>query len=796
MVTPNWIANSSSLVLGQIATAILDEQGYVSSWSRPAADLLRLSAAQVRGKPLDEIFVDAALWQSRTVDRWSKASSPVTADLRRDGSGTVSVVFQVVATDDGSAYQFLFVPATSVTDWDQGTALLQAFLAQDLIKIKIYDTNLRCIRSNVAHDSYESRIFGVPGDVESGSKAEPGEAKLRHVLHSGIPLVGHKQQLRTSQTPDRKKSFSISAVRLEDAQGQPAGVAALCTDRTAEERARELHYQGSARIGRSLDVRDTAQDVVEVLVPALGDLAWVNLAEAVFEGDEPPKLVGGGELHMRRAAVGSATGRWPRQLLQPGATVPRIPRTDNLAIIQHGRAVLADRSTAADMYRDPDLIRKFLPEGGHSAMWAPLFARDLVLGTVTVWRTQQPDAFQQDDANLLTEIASRAALSVDNARRYTREHHAAIALQRRLLPRAVTHALAADTAGLYWPAGGGSEIGGDWFDVIPLPSLRVAFVIGDVVGHGLPATATMGRLRSAIQSLANLEFDPGELLAHMDDMVQQLAGEADSRHRDTMGATCLYAVYDPVARSCTLASAGHPPPLLIRPDGSCQRIELSPGPPLGVGGMPFETVALDLEPGSVIALYTDGMIDRADHDPDAGIQQLAAELTTECRHHLTLDEIGRAVFERSGKVPSRDDSALLLARTRGVPPDDIAEWEFPADPAAVSDAREATSGQLADWGLEDLAFTTELLVSELVTNAIRYAGGPIELRLIRSTSVLVCEVTDPSNTQPRLRRARTTDEGGRGLFLVAQLAARWGSRYRHSGKTIWTEQLLSGAKSG
>ncbi|WP_250283644.1 MULTISPECIES: SpoIIE family protein phosphatase [unclassified Frankia] len=420
-------------------------------------------------------------------------------------------------------------------------------------------------------------------------------------------------------------------------------------------------------------------------------------------------------------------------------------------------------------------------------MGAPLYARGLLLGLVTVWRTGSAPVFDREDRKLLLEIASRAALGVDNARRYTRERRAAVALQRGLLPRAGTDTLAAQTAGVYLPAGRGCEVSGDWYDVIPLSSLRVAFVVGDVIGHGLSATATMGRLRTAVQTLADLDLDPDELLTHLDDLVQRLAHEADPSRGDPVGATCAYAVYNPITGCCAIASAGHPPPAVVTPDGTVDFIDVSPGPPLGVGGMPFEITEIDLKPGSVLALYTDGLLNRRNRDVTQGMEWLHDRMAAACDTDRPLEDIGHALLGDTSSTPPTDDIVVLLARTRTLAAEATVDWEFPADPAVVAQARNLTTRQLATWNLDDLAFTTELVVSELVTNAIRYAHGPIKVRLIRGDR-LVCEVSDASNTQPRLRRAHTTDEGGRGLFLVAQLTRRWGSRYGRLGKTIWTEQ--------
>lgn len=450
----------------------------------------------------------------------------------------------------------------------------------------------------------------------------------------------------------------------------------------------------------------------------------------------------------------------------------------------------------------------------------------MLLGRISARRDRWKDAYEEEDRALLREVAARAGLSLDNARRYTREHRAAIGLQRSLLPPAVRSVAAVSTASVYLPTDTIGGVGGDWFDVIPLSSARVALVVGDVTGHGLHASATMGRLRTAVRTLADLDLEPDELLVHLDDLVAQLLveaalaaddeedEEADGLHPSrygvvaepvteeggarrsgpeaaSFGGTCLYAVYDPVARTCTVASAGHPPPAVAHPDGSTEFLPVVPGPPLGVGGLPFESVRVLLEPGSVLALYTDGLIERGEGDIDAGMAELTRRLTVVLAQELPLPEAGQRII--AGLPPTRlqDDVTLLLARTKAVAAADTAVWSVEPEPAAVAKVREDATTTLEAWGLAELAFTTELVLSELVTNAIRYAGGPVVVRLIRADT-LTCEVSDGSSTQPRMRRARLTDEGGRGLYLVAQLTNRWGSRYTASGKTIWTEQELPG----
>ncbi|MFI6084799.1 SpoIIE family protein phosphatase [Streptomyces sp. NPDC051217] len=558
-----------------------------------------------------------------------------------------------------------------------------------------------------------------------------------------------------------------------------------------QDRRRRLSrvHDASVRIGSSLEVSETAQELADLLVPDLGDLVTVDLAEAVVVGDEPPRMVGGGRPHLLRSAISSASGAWLGKVLMPGAPYPVLPDSTPLREIQMGEVITLDRASVVSALGDDDLVEQLVPPFAYSVTVAPLIARDLILGTLSVWRDEDPAAFQEDERKLLAEIASRAALGIDNARRHNREQRAAVTLQERLLPSATTSSDAVSTVGIYRPAGRGAGIRGDWFDVITLPSLRVALVIGDVVGHGLSATATMGRLRTAIQTLADLELDPAELLAHVDELVQRLGAEAPT-DQNPVGATCLYAIYDPLTRQCTLASAGQLPAVAMHPGGSTEFIDVLPGPPLGVGGVPFESKTVELEPGSVLVLYTNGLLEPDHQDSEAGMDRLRSRLDSLNDPGRSLEAMGNSLLSDLGSKPTGDDIAFLLARTRAVPPDSVASWEYPAEPDSVALARRDIMDQLMVWGLEDQALDTELVVSELVTNAVRYTGGPVGVRLIRD-NVLICEVTDSSNTQPRLIRANATDEGGRGLFIVAQCTTRWGSRYGLRGKTIWTEQPLT-----
>lgn len=633
------------------------------------------------------------------------------------------------------------------------------------------------------------RLVTVPGSGSGGRKAS--------LVCKVVPLAA-----RTSGDRDAGAQWLVLI--------SPAEALVEVAERDSERRRRGLSRAAAESIGASLDVTETAQALVNLLVPDFADLATVDLAEPVLVGDEPPHLEASGDVRLRRTAAAQSPGISAEELLPVGEALPPVPDSEVMRPLMEGRPVLVSDVAVlrASLGVDPESLRLFVPSGAHSSVAVPLYARGLILGCVTVWRSQLPSVFSEEDAALLHDLASRAALGVDNARRYTREHRSAVALQRSLLPHSALNVAAADTAGVYQPAGGGVGVGGDWFDVIALSSLRVAFVVGDVVGHGLEATAAMARLRTAVQTLADLDLDPGELLTHLDDLVlgfsdEQTAGESGSEHSEhsersepaVLGATCLYAVYDPVTRQCAAATAGHPPLLLLPPGEEPVSVGLVPGPPLGVGGVPFEVTEFGVRPGSMLAFFTDGLVGSRGGDIEEGMERLKvslAEAGAGADQSRPLGGISQSVFDEVRPQAPVDDAALLLARIRPLSSDQVAEWELEPDLSLVAHARELVVGRLSDWQLEELGFVTELVASELVTNAIRYAGGPVGLRLIRDRGVLVCEVSDPSSTQPRLRRARETDEGGRGLFLVAQLTDRWGSRFTRTGKTIWTEQPIGG----
>ncbi|WP_043268567.1 SpoIIE family protein phosphatase/ATP-binding protein [Streptomyces sp. CT34] len=647
------------------------------------------------------------------------------------------------------------------------------------------------------------RLLDLPPDVEGRRVADLGlDPATAALLESGrivtdeVHPVGERLLAVNQRSTDRDGGPPGSVTTLRDTTELQA-----VTGRADVARGRlKLLYDAGAEIGTTLDVVRTCEELAGFAAARFSDLVTVDVAVSVLSGEEPTAT--GAGIEMRRTAVG---GGPPDGSLYPvGELIRFAPHTTLGARLPAGEPFL-DRDLAAFagwQHHDPERARQIVAHGIHSLIAVPLRARGVILGVVLFWRSRSPEPFEEEDLSLAEELVARAAVSIDNARRYTREHAMAVTLQRSLLPRALPDQNAVLAAFRYRPAhaglGGPGGVGGDWFDIIPLPGARVALVVGDVVGHGLHAAATMGRLRTAVHNFANLDVPPDELLWHLDELVTRIDQDegaestGDGPKASVTGATCLYAIYDPASGVCTMARAGHVQPLLLRPDGSAAFVDVPGGPPLGLGGLPFDTCRLELPEGSSLVLYTDGLVEDRHRDIDEGMALLRRTLAG--RPDRTPEETCEAAL--GALLPDRpaDDIALLVARTRVLGAAHIADWDVPADPSAVAQVRAAAVRKLAEWGLADETFTSELILSELVTNAIRYAVGPIRVRLIRDRS-LICEVADHSSTSPHLRQAATTDEGGRGLFLIAQLAERWGTRYTSDGKVIWTEQALPDGES-
>ncbi|MGV4926850.1 SpoIIE family protein phosphatase (plasmid) [Streptomyces sp. BHT-5-2] len=619
-------------------------------------------------------------------------------------------------------------------------------------------------------------VVTAPPETPSGPPATQGaEPATRRLRPASGAVPG--RAATTEHTPEAVSGHAASGLVLV---GEP-GVGKYAV---AARRRLELLSEASTRIGTTLDVSRTAQELAETAVPRLADFVTIELPEAVLRGEEPTDPRAG----LYRVVLHGYREDCP--FYPAGEPIDLRPSTPQLRCLAGGRAVLEPdlRTAAGWIAQDPAHAQRLLDHNVHSLIAVPLIARGIALGVASFYRSRDPAPFGDDDRSLAQELATRAAICIDNARRYTREHNMVLALQHSLLPQGFPEQNAVEVAHRYLPAESG--VGGDWFDVIPLSSSRVALVVGDVVGHGLHAAATMGRLRTAARNFAELDLPPDEVLTCLDNVVARLArddgGEEPDGITGIIGATCLYAVYDPTSQQCVMARAGHPPPALVHPDGTVVFPDLPAGPPLGLGGLPFETAELHLPEGSQLVLYTDGLIEDRHRDLDTALDRLRRALAFPNRPpEDTCAEVLRSVVPRH----PTDDIALLVARTHTLDAHRIATWALPDDPAMVSRIRAEVTSQLAAWGLDEVSFAAELVLSELVTNAIRYGTAPIQVRLLYDRA-LTCEVADGGSTAPHLRHAATTDEGGRGLFLVAQLAQAWGTRYTPDGKVIWAECAL------
>ncbi|MFI6810291.1 SpoIIE family protein phosphatase [Streptomyces luteogriseus] len=793
------------------ARVTLDEQGAVTGWNAGAERLLGYSAGQLTGRRAADLLAEpipvrGGLPTLAGLPRWNGD----VALRHRDGRKLTVGILAHHRPPGADAPAWLIVSALPDRQPPAGldeSLVSWSFAQSPCCAQAIYDTRLRLRRANAdmerstALTEEEMRGLRVSEiiDHDAGLRAERSMAR---VLRTGEPEYQENYLRAPGENHEHAWSVFISALR--DHEDTVRGVCLSAHDMTEQFWARkrlQLIVEAGRRIGSTLDVTRTAQELADVAVPALADFVSVDLLD---DAPEPPAraVPADGPLLLRRAALQSVTPGTPESVVVAGAVDSYPPGSMPFESLRTGRPALhevTDPAFTAWLARDPARAAQVRAFGIHSVMTVPLAARGTTLGVAFFLRHRNQEAFQHDDLVLAGELAARAAVSIDNARRYTRERATAVTLQRSLLPQRLPRQAAVEVASRYLPAGPHAGVGGDWFDVIPLSGARVALVVGDVVGHGLVASATMGRLRTAVRTLADIDLPCDELLTHLDDLVARLntEEEGDTRPRPAgsaesssdVGATCLYAVYDPVTRHCCFAAAGHPVPAVVSPEGTVDLVGLPAAPPLGASGLPYEATEVVIPEGSLLALYTNGLVETPGRDLDTGVHRLREALA---RPAASLDALCDTVL--ADLLPQRpaDDVALLIARTRALDARQVATWSVPADPSAVARTRKDVVAQLERWGLSDAAFVTELVVSELVTNAIRHAEPPVQLRLIHD-STLICEVSDGGNTAPHLRRARTYDEGGRGLLLVAQLTERWGTRQSAAGKTIWAEQTLSPA---
>ncbi|MEU6286189.1 SpoIIE family protein phosphatase [Streptomyces sp. NPDC046988] len=811
----------------KVASFSIGPDGLVDQWSLRAEQLLGIPAEHAVGTDPIDAFIDPDLRErgqrkmAEILDgrEWTGVV-PFRAPDTDIGSGTrtgtgrgtrglAEVYVMPTRTEDGEkAAVCIVVDVRVLRSIETDLAASQAIFGQSPFGFLLIDPDLRVRRAN---QRFASTFGGTPDDHRgkgvhdylSRAEADRVSATLRRVLESGDSITDMHV---TGFVPgsEERRHWSVNLYRVHSGSGRPIGVAWLGTDITARRAAaREaaaarrnlaLLNEAGARIGNSLDLETTARELLDVVVPGFCDLATVDLYQGLLVGDETPAGLADGSAELRRVAYSSAVSDAPLhgagERVQLGA-VHHYPFNSPCAdALRTGRP----RTVPAE---DGSLVQ--------STLAVPMVAHDTVVGLAQFARTKGSEPFGDRDRDLAVELAARAAVCIDNARLYRREHERALILQRSLLPPGDPEASGLDIACRYLPGeaatGRASEVGGDWFDVIELPGHRTALVVGDVMGRGLRAAVAMGELRTAVRTLAQLDLEPAEVLSQLDEIARglgapggvQQATRAARRPREAdlsevYLATCVYAVYDSVTRRCTFANAGHLPPVLVEPGESALMLDVPPGLPLGVGGEPFEEVEVELPEGALLALYTDGLVESRDHPLDEGLQAFVGALTDPTQ---PLEDVCDQVLNTLDSHHGEDDIALLMARVQGLPTESVGDWTLPREPRSVGRARELARAKLLEWDMEPLVDTTELLVSELVTNALRYGEGEIRLRLLLDRT-LVCEVWDSGLVQPRRRRARDTDEGGRGLQLVGLLSAAWGSRRTPRGKTVWFELPLPG----
>ncbi|GAA3830951.1 SpoIIE family protein phosphatase [Streptomyces chiangmaiensis] len=588
------------------AIAMLDADGMVVGWTDTAQRLVGYSAGEVVGRSVSVVlpFAQSALRSGEFAEQCRARGgwSGITAVRHRDGR-TLNVSLQISQLwGQGGAVRWLVcgTDMAALSSVASTGSVRESILTRTPVGVVVRDRELRCTWVNDAM----ALLDGIPCDRRLGRcltdvlprvEAEALEVVMRQVLDSGLPAV-HEYRAWPPTEKRREHVFAASLFCLQDTDGQALGVCALTVDVTGSQRARErlaILSEASTRIGSTLDVMQTSQELADLAVPLLADYAAVDLADSVPLGEELARIgpAGGRRPVLRRAGVASIHPGIPESPWARGEPVLVQRPSPWAGVLSSGRSYLEpvlDAGPGTWLDQDPARARTSREHGMHSGMIVPIRARRAVLGVASFVRTEEAVPFQEDDLLLAEELVTRAALALDNARQYAREHAAALTLQRTLLPGRLRDSAAVETAACYLPAAADTGVGGDWFDVIPLPSARVALVVGDVVGHGINAAATMGSLRTAVRTLAAMDLPPDELLTHLDDAVQRLTEDAedadDHNPLPAVGATCLYAVYDPVTRRCTMARAGHPP----RPRSSTRTARspsptCPPGPPSAPG---------------------------------------------------------------------------------------------------------------------------------------------------------------------------------------------------------------------
>ncbi|MGW0578535.1 SpoIIE family protein phosphatase [Streptomyces sp. NPDC002920] len=807
--TADGVADAGRIPLAVVA---VDREGLVSHWSTGARRLFGVAKEEAIGQPaLDLLPVAGALPEPDEDLRDSGYGGPEYDGHDGPGPGLES------SLDHGLSYPAAGRARLTVPGRERADVLWWAYplvgpgrerllvLAADAAGLHQEDDSPdplaveRIAPGFALHTDFpgaEELARRLPDILPSMSVGESARI-VSQILELGYPVLEFSQNDRVPVTPDWGVARRVERRARRERAARAAAEGRPAPQDTADEDEREdLEYAAvrehleflnevSGRIGTSLDLSRTIVEVSKAVVPRFTDVAGTYLREQVVAGEGFPDGVPDTTTMWHRVAIEHTDepGRWD-DVVPVGEAMPFPAHTPFFQCMTTGEPVLVPRISEqmghaiASQFEKRD-IRPLI--GGRSMLVVPLKARNVVLGFMVLLRHPERTEFNDMDRVTGAELAARAGLVLDNARMYTYQESVAETLQDSMLPHIPPRMAGCDIATRYLPGTLLGRIGGDWFDSVKLPGARTALVVGDVMGHGLNSAAMMGQLRTAVQTMAALDLPPAQLLRNLDDLAQRLG--------DTYLATCLYAVYDPIESELHIANAGHIPPVLVRAvDGRSELLDLPTGAPIGVGGVPFESVRVPVKPGDRLVMCTDGLVEVRGEDIGVGLATLcesaahpAASMDDAC------DTIIRALNTRGGR---KDDVALLMARLNGIEPDDVAEWRFPLAPAEVARARAVVREQLHDWGLAKLACNAELMVSELVTNAVRHSRRrPVALRLVLGDTLL-CEVEDDDHELPTLLSAGPTDEAGRGLRVVSTLAREWGASRTGAGKSVWFELTL------
>ena len=502
-----------------------------------------------------------------------------------------------------------------------------------------------------------TRLFGHPTAAVAGRDVcdvlmtGPGQRELVSLALAEVAAG----RVWTATVAGGRLGEGRFAIRWEPLGGLGGG-AVVIVQRAWPQPAPSWLSEAAARIGSSLDLAQTAAEVAEAAVPGFADLTIIYAAERLLAADELAPPPAGAAV--RRLAA--------RRVGQPPDVADKLMRTGEVLVLGPGtpgsQAMTAGGPVLFD-HLDGETARRIGRYGSGKAttdftsyMAMPLIARNVVVGCAIFGRTPASPAFNPGDVALAGELASRAAVCIDNARLYDQERRTAAALQQGLLPGQPHVPDGLEVAHRYLPVGA-SVIGGDWLDIVPLSGGRAALIVGDAMGHGPEAAAVMVQLRTAAHTLADLDLPPEQVLRRLDKMASEIAAAPF--------ATCIYAVIDPLGASCEIVQAGHLPPALVPPGGEATMLDLPPGLPLGLGAECFQATRLNLTPGTTLALYTDGLVESRTRTIDAGLAALCHELGR------VLAEPGTTLGEASDAVTQElrrhreDDITLVLARIRG-----------------------------------------------------------------------------------------------------------------------------------